>query len=124
MNMARRYKAHYSLDAWRLAFEFVPVAYALARQFPADERYELSSQLRRAATSVVLNIAEGAGRHSSPDFSRFLVIARGSIVEMDTLLLLAEKMSYISIIQTEEALAALDHITALVNGLIRKHSTI
>lgn len=43
---------------------------------------------------------------------------------MDTLLLLAEKMNYISTIQTEEALAALDHITALVNGLIRKHSTI
>lgn len=120
--MARRHKAHYSLDAWRLAFEFVPTAYALARQFPPEERYELSSQLRRAATSVVLNIAEGAGRHSSPDFCRFLVIARGSITEMDTLLLLAEKLQYITAIQTDEALATLDHTTALVNGLIRKHT--
>ena len=120
--MPRRHKAHYSLDAWRLAFDFVPIAYQLARQFPPEERYELSSQLRRAASSVVLNIAEGAGRHSSPDFCRFLVIARGSITEMDTLLLLAEKMNYITTIQADEALATLDHITALVNGLIRKHS--
>ena len=56
------------------------------------------------------------------NFCRFLVIARGSVTELDTLLLLAEKLNYITALQTDEALATLDHITALVNGLIRKHS--
>ena len=104
---------------WRLAFEFVPLAYELAKSFPSDERFELAAQLRRAATSVPLNIAEGAGRSTTPDFTRFLVIARGSLIELDTTLLLAERLGYINSTQTDEAPAAVDHIAALLNGLLK-----
>lgn len=118
--MARRHKPHYQLECWRLAFEFVTVAYQLGRGFPPEERFELASQLRRAATSVPLNIAEGAGREGSAEFCRFLVIARGSVTELDTLLLLAERLGYITAKQTDEAIATLDRITALINGLLKK----
>ncbi|MCR5888905.1 four helix bundle protein [Hymenobacter sp. J193] len=115
----RREKPHYRLECWRLAFDFVPIAYQIAHSFPATERYELASQLRRAATSVPLNIAEGAGRYSSAEFSRFLLIARGSVTELDTILLLAERLGYMTSTQTDEAIAALDRITGLINGLLK-----
>ncbi|MBC8081893.1 MAG: four helix bundle protein [Hymenobacter sp.] len=94
INTARRHKPYYRLECWRLAFEFVAVAYALGRSFPPEERFELASQLRRAATSVPLNIAEGAGRDSQAEFCRFLITARGSITALDTILLLAGRLGY------------------------------
>ncbi|UYZ59197.1 four helix bundle protein [Hymenobacter latericus] len=115
----RRDKPHYRLECWRQAFDFVPVAYALANSFPTAERYELASQLRRAATSVPLNIAEGAGRYSSAEFSRFLLIARGSVTELDTILLLAERLGYITALQADDAIATLDRVTGLINGLLK-----
>jgi len=119
----RRPKPHYRLECWRLAFDFVPLAYELARSFPAEERFELASQLRRAATSIPLNIAEGAGRNTTPDFVRFLVIARGSLIELDTIILLAERLHYLSTAQADEAIAAIDHIAALLNGLLKSLKT-
>ncbi|MET4106545.1 four helix bundle protein [Hymenobacter sp. UYP22] len=119
MATERRSKPHYKLECWRLAFEFVPFAYDLARHFPAEERYELASQLRRAATSVTLNIAEGAGRNSAAEFTRFLFIARGSVTEIDTIMLLAERLGYISSTQADQAIATLDRIAGLLTGLIR-----
>ncbi|GGG62096.1 four helix bundle protein [Hymenobacter glacieicola] len=119
MAVERRSKPHYKLDCWRLAFDFVPVAYDLAHQFPPEERYELASQLRQAATSVTLNIAEGAGRNSAAEFTRFLFIARGSVTELDTIVLLAERLGYISSIQTDQAITSLDRITGLITGLIK-----
>ena len=90
--MARRHKPHYQLECWRIAFDFVAVAYQLGRSFPVEERFELASQLRRAATSIPLNIAEGAGRDSAAEFCRFLIISRGSVTELDTIILLAERL--------------------------------
>ncbi|MBD2714745.1 four helix bundle protein [Microvirga sp. STR05] len=119
MNSGRRSKPHYGLECWRLAFDFVPVAYELARAFPPEERYELASQLRRAATSVTLNIAEGAGRQSAAEFTRFLFIARGSVTELDTILLLAERLGYLNALQTDHAVTSLDRIAGLLTGLIR-----
>jgi four helix bundle protein len=116
--MPRRSKPHYRLDCWKLSFDFVPVAYALAAGFPAFEKFELASQLRRAATSVPLNIAEGAGRRTAKEFTSFLINARGSLAELDTILLLAEKLGYLSEDQTTQALQELDHISALVQGLL------
>ncbi len=66
-----------------------------------------------------LNIAEGAGRSTGPDFVRFLVIARGSLIELDTILLLAERLGYLTSSQTDEAISTLDHIAALLNGLVK-----
>lgn len=116
----RKQKPHYQLQCWRLAFDFVPVAYDLARRFPAEERYELASQLRRAATSIPLNIAEGAGRDGPAEFCRFLTIARASLTELDTTLLLAERLGYLTTAETDTAISTLDRIAALINGLLKK----
>ncbi|WP_400193796.1 four helix bundle protein [Hymenobacter sp. B81] len=115
----RREKPHYWLECWRQAFDFVPIAYELASSFPSTERFELASQLRRAATSVPLNIAEGAGRYSPAEFSRFLLIARGSVTELDTILLLSERLGYLTPTQTDDAIAILDRLTGLINGLLK-----
>jgi len=121
--MARRHKPHYQLECWRIAFDFVAVAYQFGRSFPTEERFELAPPLRRAATSVPLNIAEGAGRDSPAEFCRFLVIAHGSITELDTIILLAERLGYLTTPQTDEAVATLDRITTLINGLLKKLRT-
>jgi four helix bundle protein len=83
--------SYQKLIAWQRAMELAEQAYSLARLFPAEARYELSSQLRRAAISIPSNIAEGHGRRSRPQFQQFLRVARGSLQELETQVLLAER---------------------------------
>ncbi len=70
------------LDVWHRAIEFADSVYSVTRQFPSDERFGLTSQMRRAAVSVSSNIAEGSGRVSDKDFARFIEIAYGSVMEV------------------------------------------
>lgn len=95
----------------------VRVVYALTRDFPAEEQYGLTNQIRRAAISVPANIAEGAARGSKADFVRFLRISRGSLVELDTLLWLAMDLGFTHDIGSHRA--ALEACFAKLNGLIR-----
>ncbi len=91
--------------------------YTLTRNFPDSERYGLTSQMRRAAVSAPANIAEGAARASKSDFARFLTIARGSLVELDTLLWLAKDLGFIDDIADHRQ--SLEACFAKLNGLIR-----
>ena len=77
-------RPHHELRVWRDAIDLVAKLYVLNAGFPADERFGLTAQMRRAAVSVPSNIAEGAARGSRKDFLRFLMIARGSLSELDT----------------------------------------
>ena len=81
------------LVAWKKAVELCGPVYGLARELPADERFELSAQLRRAIVSVAANIAEGAARRGPREFAQHLGIAQGSLAEADTLLAIAEVVS-------------------------------
>ncbi len=90
---ARGYK---DLFVWREAVAFVPDVYAVVATFPAHERYGLSDQIRRAAISVPANIAEGQARFYARDFLHRLRIARGSLAEMHTLLVIAEQLGYLN----------------------------
>ena len=79
------------LEVWQQSMELAETVWRLSGRFPVEERFGMTSQLRRAATSVPANIAEGAERHGTREFLQFLGIASGSLAETETFLLLAER---------------------------------
>lgn len=90
------------LIAWKEAYDFVIDVYDATKQFPGDERFGITSQLRRAATSIALNIAEGQGKQSSRDFLRFCDIAKGSLRESSVLLELSRDLGYLTAIRYDQ----------------------
>ena len=84
------------LKAWQLNHEFVKQVYRLTKNFPADEQFGLTSQLRRSASSITANIAEAYGRHTMKDKQRFFYIARGSSTETQNHLILAYQLGYMT----------------------------
>jgi four helix bundle protein len=86
-------RPHHRLEVWRNAMDLVEAVYAFSSSFPDNERFGLTSQLRRAAVSVP-NIAEGAARRSTAEYLRFLSIARGSLSELDTQLQIATRLRF------------------------------
>jgi len=107
------------LRAWQKAFDLALVIYEATRTFPKDETYGLSSQLRRAAVSVVSNIAESKGRCSDKDTLRFLANARGSLFEVETQIGLAERLSYIEKTRAEHIISEASEVGKVLNGLMR-----
>jgi len=105
------------LIAWQRAMEFVVGVYELTKLFPTDERFSLTSQRRRSATSVPSNIAEGEGRFSKQDFKRFLSIAHGSLREAETQLIIAERLGYIAADQVRSTLEIAYEVGRLIRGL-------
>lgn len=89
-------KSYRELDVWNTAVELVVEVYQLTRTWPADERFGLTSQIRRAATSIPANIAEGYARSHRGDYLRFLSAARGSAAEVETHLIVAGKVKIAS----------------------------
>jgi four helix bundle protein len=90
-----RVRNHKDLKVWAIGIDLVEDIYRLTRSFPVEERFALSDQLRRAAVSIPANIAEGAGRTSRADFARFLGIASGSLSEVETLVLLCQRLKLV-----------------------------
>lgn len=84
------------LDVWQKAIDFADLVYGLTRGFPADERFGLTSQMRRAAVSVSSNIAEGSSRFSHDDFSRFIEIATGSLFEVVSQSVISRRQGFLS----------------------------
>jgi four helix bundle protein len=97
---------------------FVAAIYEATRDFPSEERYGLTNQLRRAAVSVPSNIAEGQARFSQKEFHPFLSIARGSMAEIETQLFLAKDLQYLSASKSAALLALADELGRILNGLI------
>ena len=87
-------RPHHRLDVWDDAVRLVEAVYRFTDPFPADERYGLTSQLRRAAVSVPSNIAEGAARRSRKEYLHHLGIARGSLSELETQLLISVRLGF------------------------------
>lgn len=83
------------LDVWQVSIQLSKSIYQITRHFPKDEAYGLNTQIKRASTSIALNIAEGKGRHSKKEFIQFLYISRGSLYETLTCLQLASELGYI-----------------------------
>src|SRR5579864_9055186 len=93
-------RGYRDLKTWQEAMELVKGVYVATRHFPRDELYGLTSQLRRAAVSIPSNIAEGQARFSSKEFAHFLSQARGSLVEIETQILIAQDLGYLSATKT------------------------
>ena len=105
------------LNVWQKAIDFADLIYKHTREFPTDERFGLTSQMRRAAVSVPSNIAEGHGRQSRPDYIRFLKTARGSLMELQTQSTLAIELGFL---KGTDALGELSAETdRVLQGLIR-----
>lgn len=110
-------RVHHRLEAWQEAMALAEEVYRLTYGFPKEEAYGLTSQMRRAAVSVPSNIAEGAARGSNKEFLHYLLIARGSLSELDTQLLLADRLSYLS--EKESTMVQIEKVFALLGGLVK-----
>jgi four helix bundle protein len=110
-------KAHHKLKVWQRSIDFVTEIYKLTEKFPKSELYGLTNQMRRAAVSIPSNLAEGAGRNSKREFKQFLSISQGSVAELETQLLIAEKLGYCSGI--DNLYSELDEISKMIIGLIK-----
>ena len=108
------------LDIWLQARELVKNVYVLTTSFPKDELYSLTSQIRRCAVSVPSNIAEGCGRQSAKEIIHFLHIARGSLFELETQLILADDLNYLDSDRTT-ILSEIERVKKLLNGFINYH---
>jgi len=82
------------LDVWQKALELVTDTYRLSSEFPESEKFGLTNQMRRASVSIPSNIAEGSARHHAKDFIHFLRIADGSAAELETQLIISEKLGF------------------------------
>lgn len=123
--MTEATRGYRELIAWQKAMQLVPAVYRLVKQLPAEERYALSDQLRRAVVSIPANIAEGQARQHAAEFAQRVAIARGSLAEVDTLLLAALNLDYLSQADLDPVAPLILEVRRLLQGLIqslRRHS--
>jgi four helix bundle protein len=107
------------LEAWQCAMALVLEVYRSTANFPREERFGLTSQLRRAAVSVASNVGEGKGRFSDRELSQFLAVARGSVFEIETQVAIAFDLGFLSESQTQKLSKRCGEVGRLLNGLIR-----
>ncbi len=119
-NKTRSVYSHRDLVVWQRAMDLVDHVYDLAERFPAKEKFALSSQLTRAVVSVPANIAEGRARSTAKDFANFLVMARASLMETDTLLTVALRRKYVDEDSTKSVFSEITAISKMLSSLRAK----
>ena len=119
MSAPAQIKSHRDLIVWQKAMDLVEVLYGATASFPKEETYALTSQIRRAVVSVPANIAEGQGRRLPKEYLYFLANARGSLLELDTHLEIAVRLSYLANDTYLTLKTQLDEVTKILNGLMR-----
>jgi four helix bundle protein len=107
------------LLVWKRSHELALKVYEITKEFPKEEQFGLTSQIRRAAVSIPSNIVEGKARNSTRDYLRFLLISRGSLEEVKYQLLLSKDLKYISNDSLEITFMIADDVGKLLNGLIK-----
>jgi four helix bundle protein len=110
-------QSYRELIAWQKAMDLVETVYRATKTFPREEIYSLTAQIRRAAISIPSNIAEGQGRNTTRDFLHFLSIAKGSLKEVETQVLIAERLAYVTRQITAALLAQTTEVGRLLSGL-------
>ena len=110
-------RSHEKLQIWQLAMDLVEQTYNGCFQFPDFEKFGLANQMRRSAVSIPSNIAEGAARVSHKEFARFLMIARASLMELETQFKISVRLNYLENIH--DVLELIEHIYAKINALLK-----
>lgn len=105
---------HKDLEVWKKSIELSKNIYMITKDFPKEEIYGLTSQIRRSVVSIPSNIAEGAGRNSDKEFIRFLYISLGSLAELETQLIISKEIGYLEKIDID-----LEEIRRMLLGLIK-----
>jgi four helix bundle protein len=98
---------HKDLDIWKMGLDIVERIYQITGKFPKDEQFGLTAQMRRAAVSIPSNVAEGAARNSKREFLQYLYISLGSLAEVETQLLIAERLGFL---KDQEILERVEHL--------------
>lgn len=111
-------RSYRELLVWQKAMDLVVSCYLATEAFPKHQQFGLTNQLQRAAVSIPANIAEGHGRQSTGDYLRHLAIARGSLCELETHILISERLRYVEENCSADLLAATSEIGKMLNGLI------
>jgi four helix bundle protein len=112
-------RTYRDLSVWQRAMDLVVVAYQRSKQLPKDELYGLTSQMRRAATSIPANIAEGQGRRFTKEFLHFLGVARGSLLELETHVLVSHRLGFLNDSEVNECLGVAAEVSKMLSGLMR-----
>lgn len=112
-------KSYRDLVAWQLAVELSLLAYQLTHGFPDVERFGLTSQIRRASVSVASNVAEGYGRGTTSDYQRFLRMARGSLYEVETQMVIAARLGYLEGDRSAEYETKSNECSRVLAGLLK-----
>ncbi len=110
-------KTHKDLDVWKFSIELVVKVYELTGAFPKEEKYGIIQQMRRSAVSVPSNIAEGAGRTSTKEFANFISISLGSLSELETQLIISQKLSFLNPTSFKNIINDLTQIRKMLLGL-------
>jgi len=113
-------KSYKELKVWQRAIQLSLAIYRLTAEFPVEERYGITSQLRRAGVSIASNIAEGYGRGSRKDYKQFLAIARGSTLEVQTQLIIANELGYCDLPHLKKTEALSEEVSKMLYALILK----
>lgn len=105
------------LKVWQKSIALVTQVYSCSKSFPKEEIYGISSQMRRAACSIPMNIAEGSGRRTAADFCHFLDMAKGSAFELETQFIIALNLDYLKEELFYELSTSLDEVQRMITGL-------
>jgi four helix bundle protein len=113
-------KSYRDLEVWKQSMDLVEQCYRLSERFPRSEEFGLRAQLRRSAVSVPSNVAEGHGRSTTGDYLRHVAIAHGSLMELETQVLIAGRLRYLDARSVDDVLGRTDGIGRMLTALARR----
>jgi len=117
MPEGRKSRSYKDLEVWQVSMELVKNIYEITGKFPSSERFGLTQQIRRAAVSIPSNVAEGQFRNSSKEFKQFLSVALGSAAELETQVIIAGEINYLSLQESALLLNTLERIMKMLKKL-------
>ena len=112
---------HKDLEVWKISVDLVIDIYKITENFPKNEIFGLTAQMRRSAVSVPSNIAEGCGRYSDKDTLKFIYVALGSLSELETQIIIAQKLGYLD--EVQEIYNSIKKVNAMLIGLKKRITT-